>query len=301
MGYCKVIAVVVTHNRPELLMLSLDSLRTQSVSLEAIIVVDNASDVETSELLRGEKDLILLRIEQNTGGSGGFAAGMEKALNLRPDWIWLIEDDAIVQPNTLKNLLRRKKVCDRAAQNIGLLCSAVEEGGSLALMHRRYFDPLTLLEKPVPIRKYKHSVVKIDTASFVGALIKAEALRRIGLPDRRFFIHYDDTEFSLRLKQAGYGLYLVPGSKVIHRRLTNSRLRRGPYGLKHYYNLRNRIIVYRKFGHAPMWRWLSPLAAGLALLILAGKGRPKAVKMWAKAMSDGRKEPFMVEEELGSF
>ena len=301
MGYCKVIAVVVTHNRPELLMLSLNSLRSQGVRLQAIIVVDNASDVETAELLRREKDLILLRIEHNSGGSGGFAAGMEKALNLQPDWIWLIEDDAIVQRNTLENLLRRKKDWNGAAQNIGLLCPAVEEGGSLALMHRRYFDPLTLREKPVPIKEYKQPVVQIDTASFVGALIKTEALRRVGVPDRRFFIHYDDTEFSLRLKQAGYGLYLVPGSKVIHRRLTNSRLRRGPYGLKHYYNLRNRIIVYRKFGHAPMWRWLSPLAAGLVLLILAGKGRPKAVKMWLKAMYDGRKEPFMAEKELGSF
>ena len=277
-------------------MLSLNSLRSQSVRLQAIIVVDNASDDDTSVLLRREKDLILLRLEHNSGGSGGFAAGMKKALNLLPDWIWLIEDDAIVQHNTLENLLLRKKVWDCTANKLGLLCPAVEEDGCLALMHRRYFDPLTLREKPVSIEKYKDAVVQIDTASFVGALINTEALRRIGLPDRRFFIHYDDTEFSLRLKQAGYGLWLVPGSKVIHRRLANSRLRSGPYGLKHYYNLRNRIIVYRKFGDAPMWRWLSPLATGLVLLILAGKGRPKAVKMWAKAMYDGRKEPFMVEE-----
>ena len=298
MGYCRVVAVVVTHNRPRLLMLSLDSLRSQSVSLQAIIVVDNASNVETSELLRREKDLILLRIEHNTGGSGGFAAGMKKALNLQPDWIWLIEDDAIVQRNTLENLLRIKKDWNCTASNLGLLCPAVEEGGRLALMHRRYFDPSTLREKPVSIQKYQHSIVQIDTASFVGALVKAEALRRVGVPDKRFFINYDDTEFSLRLKQAGYGLYLVPGSKVIHRRSAKSRLRKGPYGLKHYYNLRNRIIVYRKFGHAPMWRWLSPLATGLLLLLLAGKGRPKAVRIWAKAMYDGRKEPFMVEEEL---
>lgn len=294
----RVVAVVVTHNRPELLMSALNSLRSQSVKLHAIIVVDNASDTETAMFLQNEKDIVLLRIEQNTGGSGGFAAGMEQALNLQPDWIWLIEDDAIVQSKALESLLCGKRDATDDGQKIGLLCPAVEEGGRLAVMHRRYFDPFTLREKPVPTDKYKQPIVAIDTASFVGSLVKAEAVRRIGVPDKRFFLYYDDTEFSLRLKQAGYALFLITESKVSHRRLPASRLRRGPYSLKHYYNLRNRIIVYRKFGHAPVWRWLCPFIEGLMVLIVAGKGKPKAIKMWLKAMCDGRKDPFVVKAKI---
>ena len=109
MGCCKVVAVIVTHNRPDLLILSLDSLRTQSVGLEAIIVVDNASDTETIELLEREKELIVLRIKRNIGGSGGFAAGIKEALYLKPDWIWLVEDDAIVGTHSLaKSIMARE-------------------------------------------------------------------------------------------------------------------------------------------------------------------------------------------------
>lgn len=294
----RVVAVVVTHNRHELFMSALNCLRSQSVKLHAIIVVDNASDTETAGILQKEKDIVLLRIAQNTGGSGGFAAGMEQALNFEPDWIWLIEDDAIVQSKTLESLLCVIVDTTDDPQPIGLLCPAVEEGGRLALMHRRYFDPFTLREKPVPIDKYKQPFVAIDTASFVGSLVKAEAVRRIGVPDKRFFLYYDDTEFSLRLKQAGYALFLVTESKVSHRRLPASRLRRGPYGLKHYYSLRNRIIVYRKFGHAPVWRWLYPFIEGLMIMVVAGKGKPMAIKMWLKAMSDARKDPFVVKAKI---
>jgi len=244
----KVIAVVVTHNRPNQLKLCLNSLRSQSIELQNIIVVDNASDMETVELLHREKDLIVIRMKRNTGGSGGFAAGMEESLILKPDWIWLIEDDVIVKSNTLEVLLSRNKEDNFKEKNIGILCPAVQERRRLALMHRRYFDPFTFHEKPVQIKKYAKSLVEIDTASFVGFLVKSEALHRVGVPDKRFFIYYDDTEFSLRLKNAGYKIWLVPQSIAIHRRSPKSRLRNGPYGLKHYYNLRNRIIVYRKYG-----------------------------------------------------
>jgi len=296
MGCCKVVAVIVTHNRPDLLILSLDGLRTQSVRLEAIIVVDNASDTETIKLLQRQKELIVLRIERNIGGSGGFGAGIKEALYLNPDWIWLVEDDVDVETHSLAKLLCLQKSENFDTQKLGLLCPTVKEFGRVALMHRRYFDPFTLREKPVPIKKYLHPIVEIDIASFVGALISANALRRVGVPDERFFLSYDDVEFSLRLKNAGYRLYLVPESKVTHRRSVNSRLRRGPYGLKHYYNLRNRIIVYRKFGHATLWRWILPLAEGLALLILAGRGKPKAVKLYLKAIKDGRREPYVVKD-----
>ena len=298
MGYGKIVAVSVTHNRPEQLILCLNRIRSQTVHLEALIVVDNASDAETVNLLKKENGLITLRVEPNAGGSGGFAAGIEEALRFKPDWIWLVEDDAVVESNTLENLLCKISDEDVNVQNPGLLCPAIEEDGRFALKHRRYFNPLTLGEKPVPLQKYAHLVVEIDTASFVGALINADAISRVGVPDARYFLFYDDTEYSLRLKQAGYKLYLVPASKVIHQRSSSSRLRKGPYGLRHYYNLRNRIIVYRKFGQTSAWRLLKPIVAGLILLIWVGRGKPKAVQIYLRALKDSRKEPFVAKADF---
>lgn len=292
-----VVAVVVTRNRPELLRMSLAALKSQSIPLQTIVVVDNASERETVRLLEGERELHILRLERNTGGSGGFAAGVEKALKMRPDWIWLLDDDVIVNGTTLEHLLCNTGESGNEAKGFAVLCPAVLERGRLALMHRRYFDPLTLHEITVPREKYRCSVVEIDTASFVGFLVRADAVRRVGLPDARFFLSYDDTEFSLRLRSAGYRLGLIPASRVDHRRAADGLLRRGPYGLKHYYNLRNRLIVYHKFGCAPAWQWLFPLAQSFMLLLVAGRGRPTSFKWWWKAVRDGnRSEPFVLDQ-----
>jgi GT2 family glycosyltransferase len=291
-----VVAVVVTHNRPKLLKMALEALRLQTVHLEDIVVVDNASDRETVELLEYEQGLKVVRMEHNTGGSGGFAAGAEQALVMAPEWIWLLDDDVIMQDDALENLLGKDGDLVYCPKDVAVLCPAVEEGGRLALMHRRYFDPSTLREQTVPRQLYDSAVVEIDTASFVGFLVRADAIRRVGVPDARFFLSYDDAEFSLRLKSVGYRLWLRPASRANHRRPRNARLRRGPFGLRHYYNLRNRMIIYRKFGDAPAWRWVSPLAQSLMLLLIAGKGRPAAFKWWWRAMRDSLGEPHVVRE-----
>jgi GT2 family glycosyltransferase len=270
----------------------------QTVALHGIVVVDNASDAQTEALLKREPALTVLRLEQNTGGSGGFAAGIERALRMGPDWIWLLDDDVVVQDTALEKLLHAPSGIDYDMEDLAVLCSAVEEGGRLAPMHRRYFDAATLRERVVPLREYRHPAIEIDIASFVGFLVRTAAVRRVGLPDARFFLAYDDTEFSLRLKRAGYKLWLLPGSRADHRRQLNARLRHGPFAEKHYYNLRNRFIVYRKFGgEAPIWRWWSPLVQSLLLLAVAGKGRPVAFKWWWKAVCDGRAEPYVLTPE----
>lgn len=283
----RVAAVVVTRDRPGLLKEMLQALKTQTVKLAVIVVVDNASGPETVGLLEKERDLHVLRMDCNTGGSGGFAKGVAEALTKGPDWVWLLDDDVIVREDSLEGLLFSLEAADQDLQNLGVLCPAVEEHGQLAGNHRRYFDPLTLRERAVPERSYRSALVEVDTASFVGFLVRSEAIRRVGLPDARYFLFYDDTDYSLRLKQAGYRLFLVPGSRVDHRRPANRRLRAGPYGLRHYYYTRNRIIVYRKYGQAPAWRWLWPLAQGVALLLVAGRLRTLAVRWWYKALRDG--------------
>jgi rhamnopyranosyl-N-acetylglucosaminyl-diphospho-decaprenol beta-1,3/1,4-galactofuranosyltransferase len=67
---------VVTWNRRELLAEALAALRSQSLPTATIVVVDNASTDGTDVALRGESDLDVVRLEQNTGGAGGFAVGI---------------------------------------------------------------------------------------------------------------------------------------------------------------------------------------------------------------------------------
>ncbi len=92
----RVVAVVVTWNRRELLQESLAAVLSQTLPPAQVVVVDNASTDGTTELLDADYGhLDVVHLTRNTGGAGGFAAGIERALTHRPDLVWLLDDDTV--------------------------------------------------------------------------------------------------------------------------------------------------------------------------------------------------------------
>ena len=103
----RVVAVVVAFNRRELLLEALAALGEQSRPVDAVVVVDNASDDGSGEAVREGFPLVdLVTLERNTGGAGGFAVGMAHALQSHdPSWLWLMDDDTIPTPTALAELV----------------------------------------------------------------------------------------------------------------------------------------------------------------------------------------------------
>src|SRR5947209_6364655 len=109
----RVCAVVVTFNRKALLPNCLNSLLSQTRLPDAIVVIDNASTDGTRDLL--DKDfpnLERVNLPRNTGGAGGFKAGMHWALTRDFDWIWVMDDDIEMKPDCLENMLSFQDVGD---------------------------------------------------------------------------------------------------------------------------------------------------------------------------------------------
>jgi GT2 family glycosyltransferase len=275
--------------------------RTQTRPPDAIYVVDNASnnagDVAGAGLARpagaggdggGGAELIVLRSDTNLGGAGGFALGMARAFAAGHDWIWLLDDDALARPDALACLLAAVNGLAGPAVGAGAVCGTVREFGDIAVRHRRRYHRPTRLEQPLPRAAYAGPPCRVDTASFVGFLVSAGAVAEVGFPDRDFFLAYDDTEYSLRLGRAGLGIWLVPGSVVEHLRERRARLRAGPFGSKHYFTIRNRIVVARRYASLPLVPSCVGLGFGAALwLASAGRLRRGAVRILWRAMADG--------------
>ena len=123
-----VAAVVVTRNRPALLKRCLAAIYWQTYPISQIVVVDNASDEPTRELLAGEvagrsENFHLIRLEDNTGGAGGFHAGMRTCLTLPSTHMWLMDDD-----------------CEPAADAMAELVAAAAIVGKDAVLGSNIFD-----------------------------------------------------------------------------------------------------------------------------------------------------------------
>jgi GT2 family glycosyltransferase len=130
-------------------------------------------------------------------------------------------------------------------------------------------------------------LVAVDTASFVGLLVSSRAAAACGLPDAALFLSYDDTEYCLRLRRAGWPLWLAPGSVIDHLRQASSRMRAGPIGPRHYYNLRNRVVVARRHAQLPLLAGSIATLTGLGLWLgCRGRFRKGAWRIVRQALLD---------------
>ncbi len=286
-------AVVVTHNRPSDLVKNVSALNNQSRPPNNIIIIDNASEIPATETLRNFKNIEIHRSVANLGGAGGFAKGIKIALQQDTDWIWLMDDDAIPARDALENLIH---MIDTLPDRTGAICSSVYENRQLALRHRRRYARSMALEFPIPESRYTDKApVAIDTGSFVGFLLNAAAAYHTGLPNTSFFIAYDDTDYSLRLRDNGWLIWLAPTSRIKHLRPTASRLRESTFSHKHYYNVRNRIVVANQHGKPALLATSLATIQGLILWLACGGLRGAGFRIFIKAIADGWKN------QLGTF
>ena len=105
----RVVAVVVTYNRRELLLEALGAVQAQAHPPDRVIVVDNASTDGTAAAVRaGFSQMQLAETGRNTGGAGGFAYGIALALADAADLIWVMDDDTVPEPDALRALVEAR-------------------------------------------------------------------------------------------------------------------------------------------------------------------------------------------------
>ncbi len=277
-------AVVVTHNRKDLLLKCLQALLDQSAPLDRVYVVDNASTDGTAEALPHDARLMYLRLNENLGGAYGFAKGIEAALRGDHEQLWIMDDDCFPEHDALAALLPHRQ------ENTVLCTSVVARDGRFDLNHRRSFNAVTLSERPVPDSVYERESAQVDMFTFVGVLIPTSVIQRAGLPVDNFFFMGDDSEYALRLNRLGVRTVLVPASRIWHHGSVTYPAPRGPYSdRKHYYFTRNNLIVYRRYRSSNGWFALRFVSIGLrsfASLAKHGNLNARSARVGFEALRD---------------
>lgn len=286
-----IFAVVVTYNRKELLIQCLSALENQTQTLSKIIIVDNAStDGTLQELYHSgllENPCIqLLALEQNTGGAGGFSAGMKYAFEQGADYVWMMDDDAMPHLKALEELMKYA-----TPQNIFASLAIQEQQISWEMtvktgdIWQTTHNPADILEK-----------MEVYSLPFLGFMIHREIVEKIGLPETTFFIAADDTEYCLRAKQAGYKLYLSGRSLIEHPKAQHQEYKilgkkinyvsLPPW--KRYYDTRNRIFIAKRyFGFKFYSQTLPSILFRLCISMIAEKNKFQQLKAYYWGVFDG--------------
>ncbi len=255
-------AVVVTFNRKQLLLECLDALLRQTKPIDRIYVIDNASTDGTAVLLQEQGffdriEISYVYLDSNTGSSGGFYQGIKSAFEGAYDWIWVMDDDAEPIDTAHAELAN---YFDSEARSLAPL--VINRDGTPSLTHRgaaraHLSEQFVECIAPTDLKKPVH---EIDFCSFVGLAVHRSVVEAIGFPKREMFLHFDDNEYSARIRKISK-MYLVPASKIIHKEFSRStveirsvlgrkshRIRFNAFWIR-YYGIRNGAwLMHQRFG-----------------------------------------------------
>ena len=263
----KIAIIIVHYNTDEDTTECLKSLSKATIDGwdQKIYVVDNGSK-DRFELpydldLKG-KDVEIIRSEANLGFSGGNNLGITYALeHYQPDYVLLLNSDTLVQPSFLSKLYQT------AQDNfdIGLLNPMVYFAKQYEF-HKDSYQPEDL-GKIIwyaggsidwdNVVGFHRGVDEIDRGHFKNqlesefatgccVLIKREVLETIGLLDESLFLYWEDVDYSLRARAAGYQVSLVPHSVIWHKNAGSSD--GAGSRLQLYYQTRNRLSIAFRYG-----------------------------------------------------
>ena len=264
-----VAVVVVTFNRADLLARMLDGLAAQTRRPDAVYVVNNASSDHTREVLDARPDLglVVTHNEENLGGAGGFHLGVEQAYLDGHDRIWLMDDDVVPAPDCLAVLLSHDESC--------LMAVREDLRGALVEKAAIHFD----LRRPHVIRPKRASVetsyadraamperVQIENVAFEGFMVHRRVIDVIGLPDPAYFIFYDDVDFAVRARRAGFRIWAIRDAVLVRQLDFDQQHALDTW--KGYYMYRNLFVVHFRHGENVLVR-LKPYVISAAVVALS--------------------------------
>ena len=251
-----VAAAIVTYNRLPLLKESLAAVLAQTNYLSHVIVVDNLSTDGTKEYLDSLHDsrVVVYHADKNLGGAGGFNQAVRLfGETLEDDYVWLMDDDTIPEPDALKHLVEFSESHPEA----GFVNSQVRWGsvtGNPSWMNvtapRAFTWQRYLTDKDQP-------AIEVVNSTFVSVMFSREMVAMVGLPQKEDFIWGDDMEYTNRIADIKRG-YMVINSIAVHKSKENTKpgdiiAEKDASRLWRYdYEYRNRVLTARRISTKDM-------------------------------------------------
>lgn len=214
----KVYVIILNWNGVNDTLECLDSVcKLDYPNFRVVVVDNNSSDTSVESIRQQFNNVTLIQNSKNLGFTGGNNIGMEYALNAEADYIWLLNNDTIVEPDSLSKLV------DMVEENleIGLISPAVHfyHDPSMTQFIGCYidFDNYTFI--PVQDPNELISAERQSNLILYGTalLIKKDVIKSIGYLSEKFFAYVEDCDYSLRALRANFKTAVRVDSRIYHK------------------------------------------------------------------------------------
>ena len=257
----KIGLVTITYNSADVLRSFLDCVWNQTYSDLILYVIDNASSDATLKVLEDEKDprLCIVKNSKNFGVAKANNQGIRQAILDGCDQVLIINNDVEFESNLIKKLIKiqNEKNCSLVTPKIMYYDNPnhIWYAGGWFIKKKGYL-PLHRGINELDKGQY-NKAIEVEYAPTCCLLAKKEVFNDVGLMDGKYFVYFDDTDFSFRvLKDGRHRMLYYPNVEFYHKvgSLTKSfdkgakNIYRGNFFLQQ--NTKNHIYFLKKIGSA---------------------------------------------------
>lgn len=236
--------VILNYNQLEVTVEFLESCKVLSYDNYEIILVDNNSNESPFDYVRTNfPEVIMVMNDKNLGFTGGNNSGIKVS---NGDYIFIVNNDTEVTENLLEELLKPFNIDD----TIGIVCPKIKFFSNPNLIQYAGYNPIN----PYTGRNSAIGNLQVDKGQFddgyytnyahgAAMMVKREVFEKVGLFPDHFFIYYEELDFSVRARKAGYKIFYQGKCEIYHKEsITVGK----ESVLKAYYQNRNRIMYMRR-------------------------------------------------------
>ncbi len=237
--------VTLNWNQTDVTCDFLESTRSFEYGNYEILVCDMGSDIDPTERILANEypNTKVLRSEINLGFTGGNNWGMRQA---KGDFVFIVNNDTVVTPILLTVLLE-PFFLDPA---IGVTCPKIRFHHHPNIIQYAGFNPIDLYTgRTTAVGTKEEDHGQHDVSGYThGAhgcamMVKKEVIDKVGMFPEKFFIYYEEWDWSARIIKAGYKIYYQAQGLIFHKEsITMGK----QSAIKVYYHTRNRILYMRR-------------------------------------------------------
>lgn len=237
--------IILNTNRKDDTLEALASIEKSNYPNYCITVLENAStDGSAQAICSAYPQVRVIQLENNLGYAGNNNVGIQAAVDMGADWVFVLNEDTVIAKDCLSRLVEVGE-SDSQFGIVGPMVYHYDEpnviqsaGGKLGKGWRSEHIGQNELDEG----QYTHPS-QVDWISGCAIMVRRQVIAQIGMLDSRFFYYFEETEWCLRASRSGWFIVQVPDAKLWHKGVQRNYQ---PSPSVTYYATRNRFLMLQK-------------------------------------------------------